>query len=152
LKGSAPEVQCAPTFEKVGVYSAVNVSDGQMYSLMFEMFDSEVFKYYLEWLISERVDCKKTVLILDRASPHRAKIIRDFVSENKDKIELLYLPAYSPDLNPVEMIWKDVRKCKTHNRYFREREELHDEVASYLKEHAKPNEKLTSMCRFNYVA
>jgi len=151
LKGSAPTVDSDPTYDKVGVYGAVNPITGQMHSLMFEAFNSKVFKLYLEWLITERKEKNKIVLVLDRASPHRAKIIREYVNENNDKIELFYLPAYSPDLNPIEMVWKDLRRCKTHNRYFSSWEELDTEVTSYLKEQSVPNDKLASLCRFNYV-
>jgi transposase len=149
-KGSAPEVPCEPTHDKVGVYGAVNPQSGQMYSLMFEEFNKEVFEVYLNWLVEERKGKRKAVLVLDQASPHKARNIKNFTINHSEKIELLYLPAYSPDLNPIEMVWKDIRSVKTHNRYFSCWEELDQEIADYLKKHSVPNEKLASLCLFNY--
>ena len=40
------------------------------------------------------------------------------VSENQEKIELHFLPKYSPELNAQECIWKEPRRRTTHNRYF----------------------------------
>ena len=45
---------------------------------------------------------KKLFLILDNLVAHRSKLVKDFLKENKDKIEVFYLPTYSPELNPDE--------------------------------------------------
>ena len=41
---------------------------------------------------------------------HHAKILKPFLEKNKDKLELMFLPAYSPDLNPIEGLWKWMRE------------------------------------------
>lgn len=48
------------------------------------------------------------IIILDNAKIHKAKIIREFCQKNK--IILVYLPPYSPNLNPIEFMWKDLKK------------------------------------------
>lgn len=51
---------------------------------------------------------KRIVLILDNFSSHRSQMVRDFAAQNN--IELVFLPPYSPDLNPIEQIWRAVRR------------------------------------------
>ena len=51
---------------------------------------------------------KSIVVILDNFSSHRAKATIDYA--NEIEIELVFLPPYSPDLNPIEYIWKSIKK------------------------------------------
>ena len=56
------------------------------------------------------------IIILDNAKIHKAKIVQEFCQENK--IILVYLPPYSPNLNPIEFMWKDLKKRLS--RYYQE--------------------------------
>jgi putative transposase len=56
-------------------------------------------------------------MVVDNVKYHHAKRLKPIVEKYKDKIELVYLPAYSPDLNPIERIWWYMRKKIAHNRY-----------------------------------
>ena len=65
---------------------------------------------------------KKFLLILDNAPWHK-KAIRLIQNEEefkdiRSKVQLLTLPPYSPDLKPIEQVWRITRREKTHNRYF----------------------------------
>ena len=50
-------------------------------------------------------------LIWDGLGAHRSRLVRDFVAEQQGAIQLEFLPAYAPELNPVEYIWG---YCKQH--------------------------------------
>lgn len=56
-------------------------------------------------------------MVVDNVRYHHAKRLKPILERYKHKIELVYLPAYSPDLNPIERIWWYMRKKITHNRY-----------------------------------
>ena len=102
--------------------------------------------YYLKWLLTVFKTHKKIVIVLDNASPHRSYKTKEFVAKNQKRLELLYLPPYSPDLNPIERVWKNLRYYVTHNIYFETFEALENAIINYLKEHIKPNERLKSLC------
>lgn len=51
---------------------------------------------------------KNIVLVLDNFNSHRSNVTIDFAEEIG--IELVFLPPYSPDLNPLEFIWKSIKK------------------------------------------
>ena len=80
---------------------------------------------------------------------HKSYKVKEFVAKHKKRLELLYLPSYSPDLNPIERVWKHLRYHVTHNVYFETLQLLENAIISYLKEHAKPNESLKSLCCIN---
>jgi len=134
LKGFKNSVDCPITKEKVGVLGALNPRNGRVHSLIFDGCDSNTFIYYLESLLDEYKGGKKIALILDNASSHKSKLVKKFVVSVKGKLELVYLPPYSPDLNPVERVWKDLRYKVTHNVYFDSLEILEEHIMSYLKE------------------
>lgn len=152
LKGSRPEIIREPSYQKIGVYSAVNPRNGKLFSMIDSYFDSEGVRVYLELLLKSKKNKKKIVLVLDNAAPHKAKTVKDFVKAHNDKIEFLYLPPYSPDLQPAEMIWKALRKDRTHNTYFPDIGCLLNKIEDYLKVYSKKNRKFQNLCRFNYVA
>lgn len=152
-KGSKPYVQSSPSKDKLGVLGSVNPKKGEIHDVVFKgNFDSDVFIAYLELLIKEKFDGTKILLILDNASPHKSKKTKKWLKENKDKIKLLYLPPYSPQLNPKEIIWKDIREKKTHNTYFKNILALKKALDDYIVRYSMPNEYIKSKCKFKYVA
>ncbi len=48
---------------------------------------------------------KRLMVIWDRSKPHRSRMVKDFVAKQNGAIRLEYLPAYAPELNPVEYLW-----------------------------------------------
>jgi transposase len=60
---------------------------------------------------------QKVVMVVDNVRYHHAKRLKPILEKYKHKLELVYLPAYSPDLNPIERIWWYMRKKISHNRY-----------------------------------
>jgi transposase len=61
-------------------------------------------------------------------------------------LALDYLPPYSPELNPIERVWKLLRKLRIHNQYFETLDRLLDEVTEQLTVWARPNDILRRLC------
>lgn len=68
-------------------------------------------------LVAKHYQGRKVVMVLDNVPYHHAKRLKPILERYKHRIELVYLPPYSPDLNPIERIWWYMRKKITHNRY-----------------------------------
>jgi len=103
-------------------------------------------------------DGKKYCIILDNAPWHK-KAIRliwtdtlDEYSDIRETMEYISLPPYSPDLNPIEQVWRITRREKTHNRYFSSLEKLTGILDDYFAGFSRPNEKLRSLCSFSCFA
>ena len=62
-------------------------------------------------------------MILDNVKFHHAKRLKPILERYSHRIELIFLPPYSPDLNPVERVWWLMRKELTHNRWVKSMEQ-----------------------------
>jgi transposase len=72
-----------------------------------ERFTAEVFIGFLQRLVRSRGS--KVYLIVDRHPMHLSEAVALWVEKHQDRIRLIYLPAYSPELNPGEYLNQDVK-------------------------------------------
>ena len=147
-----PVVFQEPNHKKKSLFGSVNTNNGRFVYNFSPIFNAETFLEHLKQIIQFKVKNKKILLILDNARYHHAILILPWLEENKRIIELLFLPPYSPVLNPTELIWKATRYSATHNRYFSTLESLSDVLKSKFDLWAQPNDELVSLCAMNYVA
>ena len=70
----------------------------------------------------------------------------DEYSDIRDKVEFILLPPYSPDLNPIEQVWRITRRENTHNVFFESIESLKSTVDTAFSQWRTPNEQLHSLC------
>ena len=78
-----------------------------------DLMNAEVSAQHLEILLGAYLEVP-IVLFWDRAPWHRGKPI-DKVLEENPRLEIIFFPTASPDLNPQEHVWKAVRKAVSHN-------------------------------------
>ena len=86
---------------------------------------------------------------IDNVRYHHAKHIKNWLAK-KTKLELFFLPPYSPDLNAVERTWWYMRKKITNNRFMFTLEERKKEFWKMFSYFQKPNHKLLKVCEINY--
>ena len=85
-------------------------------------------------------------VILDNASYHHAKLLASWLDEHKEQLFLDFLPSYSPKLNPIERVWKFMRRLKLHNQYFPTFNGIVKVVAKQFLQWVGENENLRSLC------
>lgn len=90
-----------------------------------------VFRDFLKRLIAGMN--RKIILIVDGHPVHKAKLVKRFVSENQDRIELFFLPPYSPELNPDELVWPHV-KAKVARGTIKTKDELKRKVERSMRQ------------------
>jgi transposase len=65
---------------------------------------------FIEFLKKLHKDAGKSIMVItDNARHHRCKRTKEFIGEQKGKILLVFLPAYSPELNPDEQMWSHAK-------------------------------------------
>jgi transposase len=141
-----PVVLHEPTRRSIALFGAVNLRRGQIHALFCEPFNGDTFAVFLRTLLRRRTPGRKMVLIADNAAYHKSPPVRDFLATSWPAIQVRYLPPYSPDLNPIERVWKLTRRLCTHNRYFPDLEELRRTVSEQLCRWWKPNNTLQTLC------
>jgi transposase len=141
-----PVLQHAPTRKSVACFGAVNCCCGKLLTTMNPIFNAVTFEAFLRKLLRHRARGKRLVIILDNARYHHAKLLAPFLQHNRRHLTLLFLPPYSPQLNPIERVWKLTRRLATHNRYFATLPELLAAVLERFAIWKKPNGQLTRLC------
>ena len=106
-RGKTPEV---PATDQRGGYnslSTVSVEDKMRYSVTGEHINSQRFIAFLRQLIRGRT--RPLIIVLDRASFHGSKPVRDFVRAHREQIRVFFLPRHSPEYNPDEQVWNEIK-------------------------------------------
>lgn len=85
------------------------------------MFNAATFESFLKWLLRRRSRNRKMVVVLDNARYHYAKLLKPLLETCQAHLELLFLLPFSPQLAPIERVWKLTRRLATHNLYFSSR-------------------------------
>lgn len=142
LRGVKPIGQYCWRFEYFYAYGAVEPTTGESYYWIFNTLDGKCFEGYLQKL-SEAYAESFLVLLLDNSGCHKAKGLQ--IPEN---IFLLFQPAYSPELNPIERVWEYL-KSKLSWKMFKDLEELEDKVCELMVN--TTNEVIASLSGYPWI-
>lgn len=118
-KGTKPILPIYGTNASLNVFGVINLLKGDSHFQFIKRLNSDCFIQFLKALIKLYGSSKRILLFTDNASAHKSKKVSDFLSSLKGKLELVYLPPYSPDLNPIERVWREVKKEVVYNTFYR---------------------------------
>jgi hypothetical protein len=124
------------------VYAAVAPEQGLMTSLILPSADTAMMNLFLAQVALDFADYF-VVMQVDQAGWHRAKDLQ--IPEN---IRLIFQPPYSPEVNPVEHLWEELREKYLHNRVFPSLEALIEVLCQALNKLTQDKERLRSMMFF----
>ena len=113
-------------------------TQGRLTSLTYEAFLTQVLTQ------SER----RIVLIQDGARYHTSKAMKEFFAKHADRLTVFQLPSYSPDLNPIEKLWKKIKEQETHLHYFPTFESLIEKVEQALVKFANAPKEILALFGF----
>ena len=141
-----PIVLQAPTRKSVAFFGAVCERDGRLVTQQGKSFNADSFQTFLCCLLRHHRRDRKMIVIVDNARWHHACKLEPWLREHHNKIQLDFLPPYSPELNAIERVWKLTRTLCTHNQYFDLLEDLVDSVQDQFELWKKPNNILKRLC------
>ena len=156
-KGSKPKVMSKPGKNSIAYSGFVIPETGELFVMKPEWFNFKtVIKSFRDFIKAKPAEAgKKYCMILDNAPWHK-KAIRLIWTEKqaeysdiRNAMVYLSLPPYSPDLNPIEQVWRITRREKTHNRYFESLDKITDVLDDYFDCFSTPNDQLRSLCNFD---
>ena len=136
-----PKVLQEPNRKGISVFGAVRISDGRLLTEFTERYNALTFLKFLSLVHRKFPD---SIIVLDNALYHHAGIITDYAILTGT--DLLFLPPYSPELNPIERVWKLTKNHATHNRYFPLLSDMRGALESEFNGHFKPNDELRRLC------
>lgn len=143
--GTRPVLKKALEREYTYVYSSVAPATGDNFSLILLYACNNNMKIYLERL-SKEFSNYRIVLAMDGASWHGEANL-----ENIDNISIIHQPPYSPEVNPVEHLWKYVRENYFGNKYWKTMDELELYLVEIFAELHKEKEMLSSLTNYEWI-
>ena len=126
-----------------------NYGTGQITVTFHDKGNYKTFKKHLKKILYQYRGHSKIILVVDNVRFHHAKLLKEWL-KTKPQLEIMYLPPYSPELNPIERAWWYMRKKITHCRYVKS---LNERIVAFWKMFShfnKPNEELKTVCVINY--
>jgi transposase len=141
-----PVLLHAPTRKSFGLFGAVRLEDGYLATQKAERFDAQTFQDFLSSLGRHLRKGRKMIVVADNARWHHAAVLKPWLLKREAWFNLEFLPPYSPQLNPIERVWKLIRCLCTHNRYFPHLEDLVMSVNNQLQAWHAPNNTLKRLC------
>lgn len=110
----------------MGYFGAVRLRDGRFFFRREpEKFNAITCWRFLKHLRAASTrTARRVVVIADNARYHPARLHGDWREQCAQSFALDFLPPYSPELNPIERVWKLTRRRCLHNRYFPQLEEV----------------------------
>lgn len=139
-----PVLHHHPSRHQVGYFGAVRLRDGRFF------FRREAGKFnavtcwqFLQALrTASGRTARRVAVITDNARYHHARLHKEWREQCAQRFALDFLPPYSPELNPIERIWKLTRRLCLHNRYFLQLDEVTRAVETEFANWIKPNDTL----------
>lgn len=114
------------------VFGAIAIYLMKFFYQFAETCNAITYFKFLEYIV-KKIYPSKIFLVKDNARYHKEEQIKLWCKDNKRYIECWFLPPYSPELNPMEPIWKYTRKQGTHNRFFGNTDELKHSIKTVFK-------------------
>jgi transposase len=129
-KGKTPVIkQSAKRFHS-SMISALNNQGKLEWMALKDAMNSETFLTFLKQMIKYRK--RKIILIVDNLKVHHSHIVQDWVEANKERIELVFLPAYSPQINPDEYLNNGLKQGLASNQPARDKVQLDAMVEVFM--------------------
>ena len=105
--GKTPVIKKTGQRFSLNMISAISNKGHLQFMILDGKFNGEVFKTFLQQMI--KYSRQKIYFVTDGHPAHKTKMLNEWLSENKDRIEVFFLPPYSPELNPQEYVNQDVK-------------------------------------------
>jgi transposase len=138
--GQTPVVESTGDRKSVMMASAVSPRGELRFHIHEGSFKSEHFIDFCKQLMNDSPG--NTFLIVDGSSVHKAAKVKRFVQATEGKLQLFFLPPYSPDLNPDEWVWKNVKHDTIGRTVIRGKDDLKAKAISALRHLQKTPQKV----------
>lgn len=131
VKGQTPVVPATGQRFGLNLISAVSPRGEMRFMIVNGRMNAGRFIEFLDRLTHNQ--SRPVFLIVDGHPSHRARKVSEYVRGKKGKLRLFFLPAYSPELNPDELVWNHLKNNGIGKRIIRTRDELKRVVLGHLR-------------------
>jgi transposase len=139
-KGKTPVIPCSGLRFSCSILSTITNRGTLRFMVYKGKFNADKFITMLNRLLKS-VKAEKVFLIVDRHPVHRSGKVKKWLEKHQEKIELFFLPPYSPEVNPDEYLNNDLKSNAVGRKRAKDPEELENNIRGFLKrKQQKPEE------------
>jgi len=120
---------------RMNLFGSINLSDMSITVNPYETINSDTIAKHFAALQNKYPDKKTIHLVLDRGSYNTSASTKD--AARKYGITLHHLPPYSPNLNPIERVWKVMNECARNNKFFASVKDFRDAIMYFFEKQWK---------------
>jgi transposase len=142
LRGETPVIKVSMKRGGYNVMSIITAEGEMRYSIKEGGINGEVFIDFLKQLIHDRD--RPLILLVDHASFHRSKAVRDFVRAHRSKLRIFFLPKRAPEMNPDEQVWNEIKNNRIGKQPVKDKEDLKQRLCSALASLQKNTKRILS--------
>jgi transposase len=141
-RGIRPEVVATGRRGRLNILSVVTAQGELRYHVTEKSIRSEEYIDFLKQLLKGRT--RPLILIADRASFHRSRSVRTFVCRHRRQLRLHLLPSYSPERNPDEHVWEEIKDKRLGRQPIKNKRNLKQRLYSALRSLQQNKERVIS--------
>lgn len=131
-RGEQPQVKTAGKRKAYKTFGLIDYFSGRFFHAgITGKFNAQAYQAFLTSVLAGT--SQPIFLIQDGAKYHTSKAMHVFFEQQAGRLTVCQLPSYSPDLNPIEYLWRKVKTLATHNHYFPQFEQLMASVDAALQ-------------------
>ena len=148
-KGTEKTLETVSGRDRVNINGAVNANDpSQVIAIQGETINAENTKQLYQVLIDQNPDKDKIYVICDNARYYRNKELTNWLENTK--IQQIFLPPYSPNLNLIERLWKFMRKKVINTNFYRTKQEFVTAITQFFENISQYRTELESLLTLNF--
>jgi transposase len=144
--GTRPRVVRQRQFISTYLFGAVCPATGQSVGIVMPRSNTDAMTTHLRWISDSIKPGKHAVVVMDQAGWHTTSQLPIF-----DNLTVVFLPPYSPELNPIERVWLQLRQDYLANRCFADYDDIVDSVCLAWNAFTSASKNVISLCNWSWV-
>ena len=148
LKGARKDIATTARQKRLNFIGGICLEGHKIIQHEVEKVNAESIKCFLKLLRKRHYENERIHLIWDNAAYHKSKEVKAFAKALN--IKLHYLPPYSPNLNPIERLWKIMHEEVTYNKYYEKFSDFREATFGFFRNIGKRKTVLRSRLTDNF--
>lgn len=150
MKGKEYELPANSGRQRININGAMNaLKPTEIFVDYTESVNAQSTKRLIQQIKSKNRHKKKIYLVSDNALYYKNKELTEWIARDK-RIEWIFLPPYSPNLNLIERLWRFLRKKVINGYYYQNFVEFKDKIIDFFKEIKSYNSELKSLMTLKF--
>jgi transposase len=147
-KGEDFEILCNSGRHRLNINGAVDIENLDIITRTCDWVNSDSICELLKAIKAKNPDDKRITLVMDNAAYNRSSKVK--ILAKKLGVDLFYLPPYSPNLNPIERLWKFMKKKVLYNRYYEYLSDFEKSCMTFFRGIRKYRNELETLLTDNF--